>query len=253
MFGGIRISRPSSDEAEKPFWISYADLMTALMVLFLVVMVASLLSLTQTLSSLESTRAKYDDFQRTTAQAQKARDQQTARIDRFWGQLERSTKDLGVKLNRNDRLVNFGTRGRFESGSSRLSPSDQALIRRFSSRLLKQANSDNGRRVVRQVVAEGYADRRGTYLFNLNLSSNRGQRVLCTLLQGGGTQALSRAEKTQVRNLFRVDGFSFNATKRSLAESRRVEIRIDEIRDPTQVRPAAPKGKTNFGSCAVDD
>ena len=31
-----------SDEAEKPFWISYADLMTAMMVLFLVVMVASL-------------------------------------------------------------------------------------------------------------------------------------------------------------------------------------------------------------------
>ena len=26
------------DEAEKPFWISYSDLMTALMVLFLVVM-----------------------------------------------------------------------------------------------------------------------------------------------------------------------------------------------------------------------
>ncbi|HGW3093389.1 TPA: flagellar motor protein MotB, partial [Escherichia coli] len=26
-----------SDEAEKPFWISYADLMTAMMVLFLVV------------------------------------------------------------------------------------------------------------------------------------------------------------------------------------------------------------------------
>ena len=37
MFGTpIIVKRGSKDEAEKPFWISYADLMTALMVLFLV-------------------------------------------------------------------------------------------------------------------------------------------------------------------------------------------------------------------------
>ena len=33
---GLR--KRAKDEAEKPFWISFADLMTALMVLFLVVM-----------------------------------------------------------------------------------------------------------------------------------------------------------------------------------------------------------------------
>lgn len=38
------VKKRHSDEAEKPFWISYADLMTAMMVLFLVVMVASLSS-----------------------------------------------------------------------------------------------------------------------------------------------------------------------------------------------------------------
>lgn len=35
------------DEGEKPFWISYSDLMTALMILFLVVMVVSLTSISQ--------------------------------------------------------------------------------------------------------------------------------------------------------------------------------------------------------------
>lgn len=43
-----------SDEAEKPFWISYADLMTAMMVLFLVVMVASLSSVTQRIQQAEA-------------------------------------------------------------------------------------------------------------------------------------------------------------------------------------------------------
>lgn len=32
------VKRGNKSEAEKPFWISYADLMTALMVLFLVAM-----------------------------------------------------------------------------------------------------------------------------------------------------------------------------------------------------------------------
>ena len=35
------------DEAEKPFWISFSDLMTALMVLFLVAMAVALLSVTE--------------------------------------------------------------------------------------------------------------------------------------------------------------------------------------------------------------
>lgn len=35
MFGqSFRVKNRRSDEAEKPFWISYADLMTAMMVLF---------------------------------------------------------------------------------------------------------------------------------------------------------------------------------------------------------------------------
>ena len=41
------------DEGEKPFWISFADLMTAMMILFLVVMVASLSSVTQRIKQAE--------------------------------------------------------------------------------------------------------------------------------------------------------------------------------------------------------
>src|SRR5689334_15787821 len=43
----IVLKRGNRDEAEKPFWISFADLMTALMVLFLVVMGVALLAVTR--------------------------------------------------------------------------------------------------------------------------------------------------------------------------------------------------------------
>lgn len=53
--------KPDVDEAEKPFWISYSDLMTALMVLFLVAMSVSLFSITQeVISGPEAHRNKVD-------------------------------------------------------------------------------------------------------------------------------------------------------------------------------------------------
>ena len=45
MLGGVRMSAPKRgrEEGEKPFWISFSDLMSALMVLFLVAMSVALL------------------------------------------------------------------------------------------------------------------------------------------------------------------------------------------------------------------
>src|SRR5580658_8916628 len=49
MMPGIKgsLRGTSRDEAEKPFWISFSDLMTALMVLFLVAMAVALVSVTE--------------------------------------------------------------------------------------------------------------------------------------------------------------------------------------------------------------
>lgn len=53
MFGKSAAPARARDEGEKPFWISFADLMTAMMILFLVVMVASLSSVTQRIQQVE--------------------------------------------------------------------------------------------------------------------------------------------------------------------------------------------------------
>lgn len=258
MFNGIRLDRGSDDEGEKPFWISFADLMTAMMVLFLVVMLASLVSFTRTVSDLEKTRsesdvlaAKYKQLQRKNAVQQRRDDQREADIDEFWDRLERSSRSLGIRTNRRAGVVNFGDRGRFASGSDKLAARDELLLRRFTPKLLDVAGSKLGNRVLNRVVVEGYADRRGTYLFNLNLSSNRSQRVLCTLLKSGGREGLSGGQKTQVRNLFLVGGFSFNGSQRSLAASRRVEIRMNFL-PVGGSRAASPRLNTRFGDCSLD-
>jgi outer membrane protein OmpA-like peptidoglycan-associated protein len=257
VLGEVRIEAPVVDEAEKPFCISYADLMTSLMVLFLVVMLASLVALTRTVNDLQDSRsrsevlaARYKTLKRQEARRAKLEDRHDADIRRFWNRLERSTSGLGVRINRTARVIDFGSRARFGSGSDVLSEGNQRLLRAFTPKLLTIADSHLGHSVLSRVVVEGYADRRGTYLFNLNLSLDRSQRVLCTLLRKGGSAPLTDSEKRDVRDLFLVGGFSFNSSRRSLAASRRVEIRLEFL--PLHARRApAPRGSTSFGDCSL--
>ena len=55
MIGGLQTAarRRGKDDGEKPFWISFSDLMSALMVLFLVAMSVALLAVTKKVSEEE--------------------------------------------------------------------------------------------------------------------------------------------------------------------------------------------------------
>lgn len=102
-------------------------------------------------------------------------------------------------------------------------------------------------------MAEGYADQRGDYLLNLNLSLQRSQRVLCALLAPLRDQAyvLTPEEKEQVRDYFLVGGYSFNSARDSLAESRRIELRLEfyGVDEVHAVLNDAARG--NFGTCRI--
>src|SRR6185369_16482284 len=93
--------------------------------------------------------------------------------------------------------------------------------------IITLANDELGMSILKRVVVEGYTDKTGTYLSNLNLSLQRSQRVLCTMFATSGPSLLSDDQKENVRGLFLVGGYSFNAAKRTDEESRRVEMRIE--------------------------
>ena len=57
----IAIKRGARDEGEKPFWISFADLMTSLMVLFLIAMSVALVAVTKKTNEAERKQAQRRD------------------------------------------------------------------------------------------------------------------------------------------------------------------------------------------------
>ena len=235
MFGARTAPRSGNrDEAEKPFWISFADLMTALMVLFLVVMGVALLAVTKSVSEREMKQ-----------------EQHRKNIEKIMKRFEEAAKrHEGIKVDKQRQVIDFGQRARFAFGDWRLNTQQEEVLRQFVPEILILANDDLGKSVLKRIVVEGYTDKTGTYLANLNLSLQRSQRVLCTMFATSGPSLLDDSQKEQVRELFFVGGYSFNAAKDTDEASRRVEMRL-EFLGVDEVRDTPPVGTRNFGDCAL--
>jgi hypothetical protein len=204
------VRRRSREEGEKPFWISFSDLMSAMMVLFLVAMSVALLAVTKKQS--EEEREEKD---------------RSEAITRLMGEIEKSAIADGVRVT--DRTIDFGPRGQFErEGQNTLSPAQQQLVMRFTPQLLNTLRSQDGARWFKRAVVEGYASSTGTYLFNLNLSLERSERVLCELLREvqPGT-GLSLEDRKLVATKFFVGGASFNSLRSTADASRRIEFKLE--------------------------
>lgn len=213
--------RAGSDEAEKPFWISYSDLMTALMVLFLVAMSVSLFSITQkVISGPEEHRKKVDACM--------------AEVDQM---TRREFPGVEVK----GHSISFGTLALFATNRHKLDPAAETALRAYVPKVLSLARSKGCSEVFKRVIVEGFASQSGTYIHNLNLSLQRAQRVLCALLDPSVGGALTDIDRRSVRNLFLVGGSSFNALKPSDAESQRIELKLEFLAygdEPEKIREA---------------
>ncbi|PRZ55819.1 outer membrane protein OmpA-like peptidoglycan-associated protein [Paraburkholderia fungorum] len=232
----IVLKRGGKGEAEKPFWISYADLMTALMVLFLVTMSVTLLAVTKQVSEAERQKAERD-----------------REIAELLHRVQVAAKNAGISVDMDRNVIDFGDKAHFDKNSSGLKPEQQRLLRTFVPQVLAIARDPLGQKWLKQIVVEGFSSPEGDYLYNLNLSLQRSQRVLCVLLAKppAGETGMSNDELEQIRDLFLVGGYSFNAAKASYEDSRRVELRL-EFLGIGEHRPStngAPRG--NFGTCAL--
>lgn len=236
LFRSAAVGRKRSDnDAESPFWISFADQMTALMVLFLIALTVALYAVTEKVSEAEQQKA--------------ARQQE---ITAFLLRLRQLTEtQTGITLR--GTAIDFGDRARFEHNSHRINEAQSRLLSSFAPQVLTLARDPLGQRWLKRISVVGFADASGNYLHNLNLSLQRSERVLCVLLAPPpGIEPLSENERRQVRELFIVSGASFNSQKNSPEESRRIELRLeffelDEARQP----PALPDGLVD-NHCPLD-
>ena len=213
MFNRIVLRRSQKLEGESPFWISFSDLMSALMVLFLLVMAVTLISVTKDV---------------TTAEERKI--QREKDIQELMATIRESSREFPeVKVDESTYRIDLGDVVRFDSGRSNIEEAGSRFLRAYVPVLLKAQASELGEKWIRRIVVEGFTDQDGTYLFNLGLSLQRSQRVVCVLFDHPypDEQVLTAGQKRQIQDLFLVGGYSFNSMKASKEASRRVELKVD--------------------------
>lgn len=214
---GMRSARRRAvkDEAEKPFWISFSDLMTALMVLFLVAMAVALIAVTHGLATINKDKEERDKTIQSC-------------LDDVEG-LTRLAEFTGVSVRGNS--IDFGTLVLFGNNQHLFEkPEHEVFIRKFVPRVLEVARREKCDKWLKRVVVEGFASQVGNYLYNLNLSYLRSQRILCALLDSSAADALTLRDRTLIQTLFLVGGSSFNTAASVESQMRRVELKL-EFRD----------------------
>jgi len=221
-FGVYSTNTRRSDDGERPFWISYADLMTALMILFLVIMVAALAAITKKVE-----RVIEEPTVDSKQPPAEVRAKEIASICDFLA-------DKAVKIDQNATVdcrlnrISFGEVGRFRTDEYKLGPDADATLSNVVPIILEAANSPLGKKWLKQVVIEGFTDTDGSYLYNLNLSLRRSEWVMCQLIRNDQASRvnLTDDQRRQVKQLFLAGGVSFNNMRDSKDASRRVELRL---------------------------
>ena len=261
----LPLIRRRTETAESPFWISYADLMTALVMLFMVVMSISMVTIA--VQAMETREQALEEKNRAMELRRLAIEErrlvmeerqlrEEAKIIRDKEILEvldllatkAKQRGLDLTVNRTNHTISFGEKARFAHDSYRLSPSARKDLQAFVPLLLEVRASDVGQRWLKRVHVEGYTDETGTYLYNVYLSLNRAQAVVCALF----ATDLDPERRRKLRSLLMIDGATVTSIKKTREESRRVEVRLEfrQLGDEEAPLPV-PEMSGGLGKCAI--
>lgn len=236
MLSRLTLKRGSKPEGESPFWISFSDLMSALMTLFLVVMAVTLVAVTKdVLPEVEANNEREKDISKLIAKIQ----------------IESAQVQVGVDAVTH--RVDLQKRVLFDVNKFDIDKSTARFLREYAPILLRAQVTPEGKRWIRNIVVEGFTDSDGTYLNNLRLSLDRSRAVVCVLLAPPDLDEtpLTAGQKRQIQELFMVGGYSFNtSTVLDKAASRKIEMRIDfyGVKDPIP-KPNDLLKLKDFGTC----
>lgn len=213
MFSRPVLKRTAKVEGESPFWISFSDLMSALMVLFLVVMAVTLIAVTKSVTAEEEAKIRREKD-----------------IKGVMALINRESLKKNVQVDDVTYKIDLGEIVRFDSGSFVIKPEAARFLRDYVPVLLQAKNSPEGQKWMRRIVVEGYTDTDGTYLYNLRLSQDRSRNVVCELfaVPSTGEVPLTQSQLRQIQDLFLVGGYSFNTSVVvDKAAARKVELKIE--------------------------
>jgi outer membrane protein OmpA-like peptidoglycan-associated protein len=201
------------EEPENPFALSIGDLMAALLLIFVLLLSATLLNLQERAEMAEN----YKDVKKEI-------------YDELMKEFKDDLKDWNAIIDEKDLLIRFsGPRVEFDFGKSEVKPQFKEILSNFFPRYVRIITLPKFKDKIEEIRIEGHTDNKGNYFHNMELSQNRTRSVLNYVLENTNYET---TEKTWIQLNLTANGLSYskpianNDTELGQSLNRRVEFRI---------------------------
>lgn len=234
----MRRSRVQYEQTEKlNFWLSYSDMMAALLLTFVLILSGTLL---EARSTYEEKQAELEEKQAEVEEKEAVIANQQTQIDTIVGvrgdlvsalSNEFSGNNMSVKVDAQTGAITFDSSLLFAFDDDKLQTAGEEFLNQFLPKYFSVLLGDNFLPYVAEIIIEGHTDTDGEYMYNLRLSQNRALAVSSYCLEHGG-EFLTTEQMEELRVLLTANGRSFSAPIYAADgtvdkdASRRVEIKF---------------------------
>ena len=209
-----RFSQASGEEDKSSFWMSYSDLMSALLLMFALFLTVSIMD-NQT--SIEAKDQMIEDLIGVRADL----------IEELVSAFEDSALELEV--DEQTGAIRFSGGVFFDLDDTEVSQTGVQYLEDFIPQYIGILLSPQFRDQIGQIIVEGHTDTQGSYIYNLNLSQNRALSVVEIILDDDFTEF---QHSDVLRSIMTANGRSFSEPITDdegnviADESRRVEFKF---------------------------
>jgi len=230
-FNNENYNLPSEDST---FSLSISDLMSALLLIFILLLSGTLLKLAE---QQELNQEQLD----LISEQQRAK---RSIIEQLKGEME----EFDIEIDPKTGVIRIKESILFDFGKANLKPEGVVFLSKFIPKYAKiLLEKDEIREQIGQIIIEGHTDNIGTYSKNLHLSLERANSVASTIFQDS---FIKFKERSEFQKKLSANGRSFinpivdNKTSENRALNRRVEFKFSFV-DWTTIESERMKEKFN--------
>lgn len=215
-----------NNEDAPNYWMSYSDMMSGLLLMFILFLTISMLMFNETSESLAETQDRLGIQEKKIENIIGIRQKIIEELNEAFADSE-----LNVRVDQETGAITFSDGILFGTAKYDIKSSGKQYLASFIPKYINVLLDDEISVYISQIIIEGHTDSVGTYMYNLDLSQRRAFEVSKYIL-GNEFNAIESKEKEALRNILTANGRSYSQPvlnedgTENRQSSRRVEFKF---------------------------